>query len=78
MRDFAAVPSGVPTWVGNDDSGHGGTYSQEKGGRYATAAQHFFRWVLQGDTSAAEYFTGGGAQADGWTTDSRGLEGVSA
>ncbi|KAK4507288.1 hypothetical protein PRZ48_001023 [Zasmidium cellare] len=78
MRDFEAVPEGVPTWVGNVDTGHLGTYSQPKGGVYGTAAQHFFRWVLQGDESAAEYFRGGGAEADGWETDKRNLDKISA
>ncbi|KAF2173140.1 hypothetical protein M409DRAFT_17087 [Zasmidium cellare ATCC 36951] len=38
MRDFDAVPEGVPTWVGNVDTGHLGTYSEPKGGVYGAAA----------------------------------------
>ncbi|KAH9905450.1 hypothetical protein F4778DRAFT_802944 [Xylariomycetidae sp. FL2044] len=74
MRDYAAVTPGLPTWVGNYPSGHGGTYLEERGGVFGTAAQHYFRWVLRGDESAADYFEGGGAEADGWTTDSKDLD----
>ncbi|KAK8027789.1 hypothetical protein PG991_004845 [Apiospora marii] len=73
MRDYAAVPSGLPTWVGNYPVGHGGTYGDPKGGKFGTAGQHWARWVLRGDTSAASYFTGNGAQQDGWTVESKSL-----
>ncbi|KAK8055077.1 hypothetical protein PG993_000304 [Apiospora rasikravindrae] len=73
MRDYAAVPAGLPTWVGNYPVGHGGTYGDPKGGKFGTAGQHWARWVLRGDTSAASYFTGNGAQQDGWTVGSKSL-----
>ncbi|KAK8050195.1 hypothetical protein PG994_011925 [Apiospora phragmitis] len=60
MRDYAAVPAGLPTWVGNYPVGHGGTYGDPKGGKFGMAGQHWARWPLGGDTSAASYFTGNG------------------
>ncbi|KAK2768867.1 hypothetical protein FQN54_000727 [Arachnomyces sp. PD_36] len=77
MRDYAAVNAGVPTWVGNFDVGHGGTYLEPDGGVFGTAAQSYFRWVLRGETEASSYFTGGGAEGDGWTTESKDLEALS-
>jgi hypothetical protein len=76
MRDYAAVRSGVPSWVGNLPVGHGGTYGDPKGGKFGTAAQQYFRWVLRGDTSAAAFFTGNGGQSDGWTVERKSLNNV--
>lgn len=73
MRDYAAVNPGVPTWVGNLDVGHGGTYLDPDGGKFGTAGQSFFRWVLRGETEASSFFLEGGAEADGWTTESKDL-----
>ncbi|KAF2734662.1 beta xylanase, partial [Polyplosphaeria fusca] len=75
MRDFAAVSSGVPTWVGNyKNVGHGGTYGDVNGGTFGKAAQQYFRWILKGETSTANYFTGNGAKNDGWTTQAKSLD----
>ncbi|KAK7037410.1 hypothetical protein VNI00_011160 [Paramarasmius palmivorus] len=74
MRDYAAVSEGIPSWVGNFPVGHGGTYNEPNGGVFGSAAQHYFRWVLRGDTEAAEYFTGDGAASEGWTVDSKSLD----
>ncbi|KFA46377.1 hypothetical protein S40293_11466 [Stachybotrys chartarum IBT 40293] len=76
MRDYGAVRSGIPAWVGNLPVGHGGTYGEPRGGRFGRAAQLFFRWVLRGDTSASSFFTGNGAQTDGWTVQSKSLNNV--
>lgn len=73
MRDYAAVNAGVPSWVGNLDVGHGGTYLDPNGGTFGTAAQHYFRWVLHGEQEASSYFLDGGAEADKWTTESKDL-----
>lgn len=73
MRDYAAVNAGVPSWVGNLDVGHGGTYQEPGGGLFGTAAQQYFRWVLRGEDTGA-YFLDGGAEGDGWTTESKDLE----
>jgi len=76
MRDYAALPEGTPSWVGNYPVGHGGTYSEPGGGVFGTAGQHYFRWVLRGETEASEYFTGSGATDDGWTVQSKSLENI--
>ncbi|KAH7322538.1 hypothetical protein B0I35DRAFT_476480 [Stachybotrys elegans] len=77
MRDYAAVNQGVPTWVGNLPVGHGGTYGDPRGGKFGTAAQQFFRWALRADSSVNSFFTDRGAQADGWTVESKSLENLS-
>ncbi|KAH8179724.1 alpha/beta-Hydrolase [Sarocladium implicatum] len=77
MRDYAAVTSGVPTWVGNYPSGHGGTYGEPNGGAFGAAGAAYFRWVLRGDETAAPYFTDNGSAGDGWTAESKDLENVS-
>ncbi|OJI98025.1 hypothetical protein ASPVEDRAFT_37466 [Aspergillus versicolor CBS 583.65] len=76
MRDYEAVNAGVPSWVGNFDVGHGGTYLDPDGGVFGTAGQSYFRWVLRGETEASAYFLDGGAEADGWQTDSKDLESI--
>jgi hypothetical protein len=78
MRDYAAVSSGVPSWNGNLPVGHGATYSEPNGGKFAKAAQLYFKWVLKGDKSAAAFFTGQGAKNDGWTVQSKSLDKVAA
>ncbi|KAL2869779.1 alpha/beta hydrolase family protein [Aspergillus lucknowensis] len=78
MRDYQAL-TGVPKWVGNYPVGHGGTYSDVDGGAFGEAAVNWLQWLLKGDTTAAEFFTGGGAEAAGWQeTASEGLEGLGA
>ncbi|MBE3042518.1 hypothetical protein IMZ48_08055 [Candidatus Bathyarchaeota archaeon] len=77
MRDYAAVKAGVPSAALNLDVGHGGTYMDPRGGLFGTAAQHYFRWVLRGEgEEVSSYFVGGGAEADGWTIESKDLEGL--
>ncbi|KAK7950957.1 uncharacterized protein PG986_006685 [Apiospora aurea] len=73
MRDYAVVPAGLPTWVGNYPRRPRGHVRRPKGGKFGTAGQHWARWVLRGDTSAASYFTGNGARQDGWTVESKSL-----
>lgn len=76
MRDYAAMSSGVPSWNGNLPTGHGATYGDANGGKFAKAAQQYFKWVLKGDTAAASFFTGQGAKNDGWTVQSKSLDKV--
>jgi len=78
MRDYAAVSSGVPSWNGNLPVGHGATYYEPNGGKFAKAAQLYFKWVLKGDKSAADFFTGQGARNDGWTVQSKSLDKIVA
>ncbi|KAF2742647.1 hypothetical protein M011DRAFT_481552 [Sporormia fimetaria CBS 119925] len=74
MRDYRALPSGIPSWNGNLPVGHGATYGDANGGRFGKAAQLYFRWVLKGDQTAASWFTGNGAQQEGWTVERKDLD----
>ncbi|KFY35914.1 hypothetical protein V494_05498 [Pseudogymnoascus sp. VKM F-4513 (FW-928)] len=75
-RDYHAL-TGVPKWVGNFPVGHGGTYWDVDGGAFGVAAVSWLEWGLKGDTAAAEFFTAGGAEANGWIeVESEGLDGL--
>ncbi|KAL4786409.1 hypothetical protein BJX76DRAFT_346250 [Aspergillus varians] len=74
MKDYKAL-TGVPKWVGNFPVGHFGTYAKPEGGAFGVAAVNWLSWVLKKDTSKAAWFTGGGAQKDGWEeVSSEGLD----
>jgi hypothetical protein len=74
LRDYKALPEGTPSWMGNLPVGHGATYNEVNGGKFAKAAQLWLRWVLLGDTSVKSFFTGDGAKTDGWTVESKSLD----
>lgn len=66
-RDYSYLPSGTPAWKGNlNRVGHGGTYGEYNGGLYAKTMVKWAQWVLKGDASAAQYFSGNTALSDGW------------
>ncbi|KAL4805426.1 hypothetical protein BDV18DRAFT_152738 [Aspergillus unguis] len=65
MRDYHAL-TGVPKWVGNYPVGHLGTYAKPEGGKFSDAAVKWLSWILKEDTTQKKWFTGGGAQKDGW------------
>jgi hypothetical protein len=66
-RDYNDL-SGVPKWIGNQASvGHAGGFYQPNGGAFAKAAVAWLQWTLQGSATGAEYFTGSGVSADGWS-----------
>jgi hypothetical protein len=78
-RDFETMPPRVPAFYGVYPSvGHGGTYNEDNGGAFGTAAVAWLKWQLKNDTTAAGkgYFVGttcglcGNAQ---WKIDSRSL-----
>lgn len=76
MRDFKDLPPNFPAFVANLPVGHGGTYFQANGGKFAVAAVNFWKWTLKGDQAAGAYFTGAnpGIKAAGWTYESRNLK----
>jgi hypothetical protein len=74
MRDYRTIKAGIPTWVGNLPVGHGGTYGDPNGGKFGKAGQLWARWVLKGETSVKDFFTGSGARTDGWTVESKDLD----
>ncbi|GES60162.1 hypothetical protein ATEIFO6365_0002049400 [Aspergillus terreus] len=72
-RDYHAL-EGVPKWIGNYPSGHGGTYDQVDGGAFGVAAVKWLQWTLKRDSAAARFFTKGGAESAGWETESSELQ----
>ncbi|PGH18243.1 hypothetical protein AJ79_00582 [Helicocarpus griseus UAMH5409] len=75
-RDYTLLPEGTPTWKGNLPVGHGGTFSDPDAGKFGVAAVNYLLWTLKGDTTAAEFFTGQGAEGDGWSVESKNLEAI--
>lgn len=57
MDDFAHIDH-VPVLAANMDVGHGGTYRQANGGKFAPAGIAWLDWRLKGSAKAARMFTG--------------------
>ena len=78
-RDFETMPARVPVFYGVHPSvGHGGTYNQDNGGPFGTAAVAWLKWQLLNDASAAGkgYFIGNNCGLCGnaqWKISSRSL-----
>ncbi|KAK4168004.1 hypothetical protein QBC43DRAFT_297243 [Cladorrhinum sp. PSN259] len=76
-RDYKLLPAGVPSWKGNLNVGHGGTYSDKDGGKFGVAAVAYFDWLLRGNATASKFFTDGtDAEKAGWKVESKNLENV--
>jgi len=73
-QDYRLLAGGIPSWKGNLNVGHGGTYQDPEGGKFGTAAVNWVKWVLRRDVSGRAFFTEGGAQRDGWSVESKSLE----
>lgn len=61
--------------------GHMTTYYQANGGEFGVAASRWAEWVLRGNKTPSNFFTGTGAgtaAADGWTTASSALTDINA
>jgi hypothetical protein len=54
--------------------GHGGTYSQPNGGKFGVAAVQWLNWVLKGNETGKEWFTGAAPQKDGWSVEMKDLD----
>jgi len=74
MRDYSRLPSNTPSWTGNQNVGHGGTYRDRYGGTFGKAASQWLRFVLKGDASSGQWFIGDGAKNDGWAVQKRALD----
>ena len=57
VDDFARIDK-VPVLIANLDVGHGGTYRQANGGKFATVGVSWLDWRLKGDRDAAAMFVG--------------------
>ncbi len=76
MDDFERIDH-VPVFVANLDVGHGGTYREPHGGKYATVATAWYQWQLKGDQEAAKMFTGenpGISKIEGWKYDKKNMD----
>lgn len=76
MDDFERI-NHVPVFVANLDVGHGGTYMDPHGGKYATVATSWYQWQLKGDKEAAKMFTGetpGISKIKGWVYDKKNID----
>ncbi|KAK0639068.1 hypothetical protein B0T16DRAFT_236416 [Cercophora newfieldiana] len=73
-RDYGFLPATTPAWKGNLPVGHGGTYRETDAGKFGAAAVNWVQWLLRGDNTAAQFFTGAGAKDAGWTVESRSLD----
>jgi hypothetical protein len=62
--------------VSTSAAAHMATWRNANGGKFATAEIKWLNWLLKGDTKSKEFFTGGGAKADGWQVESSGLESI--
>jgi hypothetical protein len=59
--------------------GHMATYFQANGGEFGVAASRWAEWVLRGNKTSSNFFTGTGAGTavgDGWTTVSSSLASI--
>ncbi|KAK2803378.1 hypothetical protein FQN50_007037 [Emmonsiellopsis sp. PD_5] len=75
-RDYSLLSESLPAWKGNLPVGHGGTYQDPNGGKFGVAAANWLKWVLRGDATASEFFTGGAAEADGWAVVNQHLDAI--
>jgi hypothetical protein len=78
-RDFDTMPARIPAFYGVYASvGHGGTYNEDNGGAFGSAAVAWLKWQLMKDAGATGkgYFVGRACSLCGnaqWTIDSRSL-----
>jgi dienelactone hydrolase len=76
VDDFERINQ-VPVLMANLDVGHGGTFRQPNGGRYAVVAVAWLRWQLLGDGLAAAEFVGprcGLCTDSGWSVRKKGID----
>ena len=70
------LAAGTPSWKGNPNVGHYGTFREPDAGKFGIAGARFFEWVLRGNATAASFFTGQGARLAGWSVESKSLGGI--
>jgi dienelactone hydrolase len=57
QADFADI-KGVPLFKANLDVGHGGTFMEPHGGKFAEITTQWLNWQLKGDQKAGQMFVG--------------------
>ncbi|KAH7377400.1 hypothetical protein BKA66DRAFT_572196 [Pyrenochaeta sp. MPI-SDFR-AT-0127] len=77
-RDYAALPVGTPSWIGNDDLGHGGSFNKlVDAGYFGIAGTRYMQWVLRGNETAGTWFKDGSAITAGFKDEKKkGLENI--
>lgn len=76
MDDYARIKH-VPVAMLNQDTGHGGNFTDLNGGAAAQAAVNWLKWQLRGDTTASALFTGaecGMCTSDHWDYQSKNFQ----
>ncbi len=76
VRDFDLIPQTLPAFLASGNQGHFGTYFNQNGGSYAQILKDWILWRINGDTTAAQRFTGpncGLCVTPGWTVKRRNL-----
>jgi len=72
-RDYKNIPSGIPTWKGNINVGHGGTLGDKDGGRFGKVLLNWLLYTFKNQTSGLEYLKTG-YKNDGWNVESKSLD----
>ncbi|ETS83077.1 hypothetical protein PFICI_04953 [Pestalotiopsis fici W106-1] len=65
-RDYADLPAETPKWKGNHALGHSAAFDYPNAGIAGVAGSHLAQWVLRGNETAKEWFTGPGANETGF------------
>jgi hypothetical protein len=72
-RDYKNIAKTHVKWKANLDVGHMATWSQTNGGKFGKAEWMWLDWTLRGNAKSGDFFTKGGAQADGWKVESANM-----
>jgi hypothetical protein len=68
----------VPTWKGNLDAGHGGTYFAKNGGKFGKATVALLEWQFRGDEKwkaiALDAKAPGSLVLDNWKIEYKGFK----
>lgn len=65
--------------MGYMNVGHMATYAESNGGEFGVAASKWAEWLLRGNKTSSNFFTGTGAgtaTGDGWTAVSASLAAI--
>lgn len=73
-RDYKNLPKETPKWKGNLPVGHMATWSTKNGGKFGIAEWKWLDWTLKGNKESGEFFTGKGAEADGWSVEKANMD----
>ncbi|SPO01990.1 uncharacterized protein DNG_04663 [Cephalotrichum gorgonifer] len=74
-KDYEILKKRLPVLKANLDTGHGGTYAAENGGKFGTAAVAYLQWQFRGDARAKEVCldpeSEGSLVSENWTVESK-------